>query len=134
MLDEQEALTPIERVSQRLDLGAFRTACQQIQVQANSFNLPNAENSLTAFTSWVFTRDVYDAPTNSNLHWREVHALGPPWIGLARIGLRFTSSGTSEADVERMIGEQQQIQGDFGVNYGTETLHARLVLRHQHHP
>jgi hypothetical protein len=31
-----------------------------------------------------------------------------------------------------VIGEQQQIQGPFGVNFGTETLHARLVLRHQH--
>jgi hypothetical protein len=32
--------------------------------------------------------------------------------------------GVSEADVERRIGEQQQIQGPHSVNFETETLHA----------
>jgi hypothetical protein len=131
-LAEQELLTPIDRISQRLDLGAFQTACRQIQAQANALNLPDVSEILNSFKSWLFTREVPDEPTNSDVHWREAHALGPPWTGLARIGLRYCSIGTSEADVERVIGEQRQIQGSFGGNFGTETLHARLVLRHQH--
>jgi hypothetical protein len=42
--------------------------------------------------------------------------------------MSYTSMGTSEAEVERRLEEQQDSQG----RYGTETLHARLVLRHEH--
>jgi hypothetical protein len=38
--------------------------------------------------------------------------------------------GTSEAEVERLLREQKHVQGMHDKNYGTETLHARLVLRH----
>jgi hypothetical protein len=132
LLEEQALLTPVECVSQRLDAGAFQIACKQIQDQADSLSLPDARNIVSAFRAWLFARNVPDEPVNPDAHWRELHARGPAWTALARIGLRYASIATSEADVERVIGEQQQIQGPSGVNFGTETLHARLVLRHHH--
>jgi hypothetical protein len=80
---------------------------------------------------WLFTASIPDVPELPEPHGREVHARNPEWKDLARIGVRCANMGVSEPDVEKLIGEQQQIQGPHGVNFGTDTLHARLVLRHQ---
>jgi hypothetical protein len=81
---------------------------------------------------WLFTSTVPDAPINPDEHWLEVHSLGQEWCGRARIGVRDASMGTSGSEMERLLREQKQIQAMHGVNYGTETMHARPVMRHDH--
>jgi hypothetical protein len=49
------------------------------------------------------------------------------------IDVRYAPVATSEADVEKILGEQPELQGAYGVNYGADTLHAQLVLRHEGH-
>jgi hypothetical protein len=71
---------------------------------------------------------------HSNSAWPErslIHC--EPWRNV-RIGLKYASIGTSEASVERLLSEQKAAQGPYGVNFGTETLHARLVARHEYRP
>jgi hypothetical protein len=56
------------------------------------------------------------------------------WADLARRSMRYSLIAASEADVERIIGEHHEIQGNHGVKFGTETPDARLVSWHQHEP
>jgi hypothetical protein len=49
------------------------------------------------------------------------------------IGMRYASVATSEADFDRILAEQQELQGAHRVNYGTNALHARLILRQERH-
>jgi hypothetical protein len=132
-LEQQYAATVNERLSTRLDVGAFHTAQRQVREMASALGM-EADNVANQLGEWLFTLEIPDAPTIPDLHWRDVHARHPKWRDLARIGIRYASIATSEAAVERILGEQQEVQGLHGVNYGTETLHARLVLRHAVHP
>jgi hypothetical protein len=131
-LDQQWATTINERLCSRLDTGAFHIAQAQVRQMAGALGMDPDEAS-DKLGEWLFTLEIPDAPTIPDLHWREVHARHPKWKDLARIGIRYASMATSEATVERILGEQQEVQGAHGVNYGTETLHARLVLRHETH-
>jgi hypothetical protein len=79
----------------------------------------------------LFTDEIPNAPITSDLHWRRIHAIDETWTGLARIGVRYASIATSEADVGRRLGEQKDVQGFHGVNFGSQTLHARLVSRYE---
>jgi hypothetical protein len=93
----------------------------------------DADQITVKLPDWLFTLEILDAPTIPDLHSREVHAKHPDWRDFARIGVCYASIATSEADIERILGEQQELQGAHGVNYGTNTLHAQLVLRHEGH-
>jgi hypothetical protein len=59
--------------------------------------------------------------------------MAPEWREMARIGVTYASIETSEAFLDRLLGEQKEIQGHHGVNFGTETFQARLVLRYEMH-
>jgi hypothetical protein len=126
---EQSSKTLTERLSQRLDVRALHTAIATIRKVSEALEL-DPDQIEQKYREWLFTLNVPDSPADTEQHWREVHSLGPEWCGLARIGLRYASMGTSEAEVERLLREQKHVQGMHGTNYGTETLHARLVLRH----
>jgi hypothetical protein len=80
---------------------------------------------------WLFTDEISNASTRSDLHWRRVHAIDETWTGLARIGVQYASMATSEADVERRLGEQKDVQGFHGVSSRTQNLHTRLVLKYE---
>jgi hypothetical protein len=113
-----------------LDAGAYQIAKREISAMASALGMA-VDMLIKRFDEWLFTLNVPDAPTDPHCHWREVHSISPDWTELARISLRYASIGTNEASVERLIGEQKPIQGPHGVNYGTETPHAHLVLRHE---
>jgi hypothetical protein len=54
---------------------------------------------------WFLTLEIPDAPTIPNLHSREVHARHPDRRDFARISMHYALVATSEADVERILGE-----------------------------
>jgi hypothetical protein len=126
----QQILSFGDRLGHGLDVGVFPVACEEIRKTSAALSM-NAAHIEEKFPEWLFTDHVPQTSVNSDAHWREVHAMGADWRDLARIGVRYASIGTSEADVERLLREQKDIQGLHGVNYGTETLHARLCLRHE---
>jgi hypothetical protein len=64
----------------------------------------------------------------------ESHSFTPEWCSLARISIRYVSIETSEGDIEQLLREQKDIQGLSGVNFGSETLYARLCIRDETHP
>jgi hypothetical protein len=108
------------RLSTRLDAGTFHITLDETTEMPQSLGLDvmHIERSLRQL---LFTLDVPDAPTNPELHEREVHARGPQWKDLARIGLRFASTATSEAEVERLLREQQDIHGLHAMGHHLET-------------
>jgi hypothetical protein len=128
MFEEQNGMTASERLFQRLDVAVFQITKANIRTMSEAMEL-DSDQIEQRYREWLFILTVPNAPINPDEHWREVHSLGPEWCGLARIGVRCAWMGTSEAEVERLLPEQKQIQGMHGVNYGTETLHARLVIR-----
>jgi hypothetical protein len=42
--------------------------------------------------------------------------------------------GTSEAEVDRRLCEQKDLQGRHGVNFGTQVLHSHLAIRYAEYP
>jgi hypothetical protein len=130
-LADQYHMSTNERLGTRLDAGALPIAIHEIRSIAAALEM-DADSIERQLRDWIFTLKIAGAPTLPDRHWRNVHAQGPEWHDLARLGMRYVSMGTSEAEVERLLGEQQDIQGRHGTNYGTESLHARLVLRHEH--
>jgi hypothetical protein len=130
ILEEQSNMEVSERLAARLDRGAFQMACSQIRHMASALQL-NPDEIEARFRAWLFTAEVPDAPTITDSHWREVHSIDEKWVGMARIGVRYASIATSEAEVERLFRERQDVQGMHGVNFGTHTLDARLVLRYE---
>jgi hypothetical protein len=129
-LNKQLSMTLSERFLEPLDEGAFHIALRKVKEMATTLGM-DPERIEKRFRKWLFTNQVPDAPTIANLHWREVHAIGEKWHDLARIGVRYASLATSEADVERLLGEREDVQGAHGVNFGTQTLDARLALRYE---
>jgi hypothetical protein len=66
----------------------------------------------------------------ANEYWRTVFRdHGEPWVGFCKVVMHFVTLGTSEAEVERTLRQQKDIQGRYGTNYGTDTLDARITLR-----
>jgi hypothetical protein len=128
-LTRQRALNLADRLNQSLEMGAFCMAIKRVKHMAEALGIDQNELEIR-LREWLFTQSVPDIQGCPDQHWREVHAQSPAWRNLARIGVRYATIGTSEAEVERLIGEQQEIQGQHGVNFGTDTLHARLVVRH----
>jgi hypothetical protein len=130
-LQIQFQLTPSERLAARLDDGAWNVAVSRVrEVAADLEMVP--ERVGKKFRSWLFKGKVPDCPTEADLHWRTVHALGAVWEDLARIGVRYAAMATSEAEVERLLSVQKDVQGIHGVHFGTATLDARLFLRYEH--
>jgi hypothetical protein len=115
-----------------LDTGAFHIAKGEIRQMATTLGM-DADQIVVKLRDWLFTLEIPDASTIRDLHWREVHARHPDWRDFARIGMHYASVTTSEADVERILGVQPELQGVHGANCETATLHARLVLRHEGH-
>jgi hypothetical protein len=67
---------------------------------------------------------------NPSNYWRRVFRDGKkPWTDFCQMAMHFVSLGTSEAEVERTLRRQKDIQGRYGTNFGTDTLDARLALR-----
>jgi hypothetical protein len=131
-LDEQMDKTLNECRKLRLDRGAFHIALARIREMASTLGL-SPDDIEHALRDWLFTNKLSDTPTISDLHWGEVHSItqsGRAGQGIARIGFRDASLGTSDADVELLLGEREDVQGMHGVNFGTQTLDARLFLRY----
>ena len=83
------------------------------------------------FRLWIYA-DRSDTPTKFCLGqspdaiWRRVRAFSEEWRQFADICLRFVSIGTSEADCERSLSRQNDIQGLHTTNIRTETLETGL--------
>jgi hypothetical protein len=129
VLAEQDTLIFNERLLIPLERGVLQVAITQVRSRASALDL-NPDQIEEMLMRWLFPDEIPNAPTTSDLHWRRVHAINETWTGLARIGVRYASIATSEADAERRLGEQKDVQ-IHGVNFGTQTLHARLVLRYE---
>jgi hypothetical protein len=84
----------------------------------------------SAVTGHSVSRVLLDPPTIPDLHWRGVRARHSESKDLAGIWMPSVPIAASEADVEG-LGEQQDVQKPDGVNFGMETFHSHLVLRHE---
>jgi hypothetical protein len=100
-----------EPLCTRLDAGALFIAIREMAT-ALEMDPDHIEQRLC---DWIFTLAIPTDPTLPDQHWRNLHAHASGWQDLARIG-RYTSMGTSEAEMERLPGEQQDIQGRHGTN------------------
>jgi hypothetical protein len=117
-------------------LGVYQIARAEIQsiVEALQLDSQAIESTLRR---WLFTSEIPETPIDSDAHWREIHAMGPEWRDLARIGLRYASMTTSEAEVEHLLCEQKDLQGRHDVSFGTQVSHSLLAIRHaeyRNHP
>ena len=83
------------------------------------------------FRLWIYA-DRSDTPTKFSIGqspdtiWRRVPAFCEEWRQFADVSLRLVTIGTSEADCERSLSRQKDIQGLHTTNVRTETLETRL--------
>jgi hypothetical protein len=80
------------------------------------------------------SRVLLDPPTIPDLHSRDVRAPHSESKDLAGIGMPSVSIANSEADVERILDEQQEVQEPHGVNFGMEMFRSVHVRRHETPP
>ena len=81
--------------------------------------------------TWLYcersdTPTRYTVGESPNTIWRRVPAVREDWRQFADVALRFVTMGTSEADCERSLSRQKDIQGLHTTNIRVETLEARL--------
>jgi hypothetical protein len=130
-LESQRRLDLVSRLRQNVIDGIVPIAYRAIMDVA--IPLQCKRDVTKDFERWLFDADAPERPfpddsLNPNMYWRSMHAKGDQSHELSMIALRFISLAASEAEVERTLSLQKNIQGLHGTNYGTETLHARLVL------
>lgn len=80
---------------------------------------------------WLFapreeTPTYHDIGHSPDTIWRRAPANCEHWRPFAEVALRFTTISTSEADCERMLSRQKDIQGIRTSNIRTQLLDARL--------
>jgi hypothetical protein len=97
-LEQQFAATINERPSVRLDTEAFHIAEHGVRQMATARRI-DADQIAMTLRDWLFTLEISDASTIPDLHWRQVHARHPDWRDFARIGVRYVSVATNEANV-----------------------------------
>jgi hypothetical protein len=77
-LEQYFAATINERLSARLDTGAFHIAEHEARQMATALGM-DADQITVKLPDWLFTIEIPDASTIPDLHWREVHARHPDW-------------------------------------------------------
>jgi hypothetical protein len=77
---------------------------------------------------WTDANERISGDVHPDSYWREYHGRSDERASLARVALRFITLGCSEADIERLLSRQKQIQQQFGTNSRTDTLQARHLL------
>ena len=83
------------------------------------------------FCQWLYsdrstTPTKYDITSSPNTIWRRVPVVNSRWRDFARLALRFVTVSTSEADCERSLSLQKDIQGLHTCNITTDLLEARM--------
>jgi hypothetical protein len=89
---------------------------------------PETVNHL--FSNWILDDTGSVLPLTLDQYWRRFHGRSDELARLARVAIRLTILGCSEADAERLVSIQRTIPGLHGMNYRTDMFHAR-VLRHE---
>ena len=108
----------------------FAKACQELCRIGKILGL-DEQYVYRMFRSWVFD-DRNQTPTKwqigftPNDIWRQVPANCEEWRSFAELAVRLVTIGTSEADCERMLSKQKDIQGIRTNNIRVELLEARL--------
>ena len=68
----------------------------------------------------------YDVTASPDTIWRRVPVVNNNWRDFAGLALRFVTISTSEADCERSLSRQRDVQGLHTCNISAELLEARL--------
>lgn len=137
-LDESEAITEHQMLSLPLDellctpVYNFRheTAFREIERLGRIFGIDSMYLH-NCFRSWLY-EDRRDTPTrfqigqSPDVIWRQVPAVKGEWREFAQIALRLVTIGTSEADCERALSRQRDVQGLHTNNIRTDLLEARM--------
>ena len=108
----------------------FATALFEIARVGQALGVP-AEYCEEKLRSWLYG-DRRRTPTQSAIGlspdtiWRRAPANNEEWRHFSDIALRFITIGASEADCERSLSKQRDIQGLHTTNIRMDTLDARL--------
>lgn len=124
-LEDLETLlrSPVYTVSFEM---AFRSLVSLGQMQGLE-----EEYVYEVFRSWIFT-DRARSPTrlergcSPDVIWRRAPAHDERWRDFSMIALRYVTLGTSEADCERSLSAQKNIQGLHTTKIGIDLLESRL--------
>ena len=87
------------------------------------------------FRSWLFS-DRAHSPTrlerrcSPDVIWRRAPAHEESWRGFSMVALRYVTLGASEADCERSLSAQKNIQGLHTTKVGIDLLESRLRARY----
>ena len=91
----------------------------------------DARYMYSCFRTWLY-EDRTKTPTgheigqSPDMIWRRTPSIDDRWRDFAKLCLRFVTIGTSEADCERSLSRQRQVQGLNTTNITTELLEARM--------
>jgi hypothetical protein len=87
------------------------------------------ERVMTLFNDGWSQEDEGVRPgVHADAYWREFHGWSDERARVAHVALRFVTLGCSDADIERLLSRQKQIQGQFGAEYRTDMPQARALV------
>jgi hypothetical protein len=128
VLEEEFAISLDERLNRNLADGILVRIREPIIRQALHLRY-GPDQVLNLFDIWWTGADgEISFDVHADVYWREFHGRSDELARLAHVALRFVTLGCSEADIERLLSRQKQIQRQFGTNYRTDTLQARMIL------
>ena len=115
----------------------YQYAVQQISETATTLEI-DAQLANKLFDQWLFNKTSTLSfssfiSQDPSIMWRKAIATNSDWKPLAIIALHFVSLGTSEADVERCVSIQRDMQiNKTRINLSTIKARMKLRLREQH--
>jgi hypothetical protein len=123
----------IQRLRTGLDLSQiWLSALPILQKMAKDLGCEGAEQRIRNWLGDKFDKNLMEllnCREKPDPYWRKLFCqAGSVWQSASQIAMRFISAGTSEAEVERTLSRQKDIQGLHGTNFGTAILDARLTL------
>lgn len=106
-------------------------ATEFLQEQEQLLGLSGIESMIQKWLFTEFSNSFLEIKKDETMndYWRRVHQYNE-FKDLSVLGVRLSSIGVSEAEVERIFSVQKRMLGQHTFNMGTETLHNRLILRY----
>lgn len=135
LLNEYKSLQELpydKRNSDNLYRNVYKTALKQLNEVGSLLDIPE-EYIERKFNEFLFA-DPINLDFMKHSHeppykfWRRVYCFDEDWEVFADLALRFSSSFSSEAIVERFLSIQKFIQEDRMTNVSSEVMKARMQL------
>lgn len=131
-ISELDKMSFKEKMKMNIYKELYREGLKTLESYSEILNI-NPELIIEQFDIWLFddpTKHPFEQLLNKSpvVMWQMLSSYSKEWELFAYIGLRLSQIGVSEADAERILKNQKEIQASKMTNISTESMQARMIL------